>query len=67
MIFEFKSFGSPITTLVQSPSIDVIAVGLLDGTIILYNIRLNREIMRFQQQGRVCAISFRTGTFLKLM
>ncbi|KAJ3347312.1 hypothetical protein HDU91_006799 [Kappamyces sp. JEL0680] len=60
MLYEFRSFGSPITALVQSPSIDVVAIGLLEGSVILYNIKLDREIMRFQQDGQVTAITFRT-------
>ena len=46
--------------MVQSPSIDVVSIGLLDGTIIIYNIKSDKEIMRFQQDGKVCAITFKT-------
>ena len=60
LIYEFKPFSSPITCLTQSPSIDVVAVGLLDGTVIIYNIRFVKEIMRVHQEGKVTAISFRT-------
>eukprot|EP00842_Homolaphlyctis_polyrhiza_P001778 jgi/Hompol1/2600/HPOL_006068-RA len=60
LIYEFKSFGSPITALAQSPSIDVVVIGLLDGTIILHNIKVDKEIMRFKQDGKVTAATFRT-------
>jgi U3 small nucleolar RNA-associated protein 21 len=60
MIYEFQSLGSPITCLVQSPVVDVVAVGLLDGTVVLYNIRTDQRLMQFHQEGRVTAISFRT-------
>ncbi|KAI8926926.1 Utp21 specific WD40 associated putative domain-containing protein [Entophlyctis helioformis] len=60
LIYEFKSFGSPIVTLEQSPSIDVIAIGLLDGSTVLYNIKVDKEILRFRQEGKVTAITFRT-------
>ncbi|KAI9090875.1 quinon protein alcohol dehydrogenase-like superfamily [Phlyctochytrium arcticum] len=59
-IFEFPTVGSPITFLTQAPSVDVVAMGLLDGTIILHNIRVNVEILRLKQEGKVSAISFRT-------
>ncbi|KAJ3255449.1 hypothetical protein HK103_006266 [Boothiomyces macroporosus] len=58
-LYEFK-FNSPVTCMTQSPSIDVIAFGLLDGTIILHNIKMDKEIMRFNQEGKVTSISFRT-------
>lgn len=60
VLYSFKSYGSPITYLTQSPSIDVIAIGLLDGTIILHNIKFDKEIHRFHQTQKVTAISFRT-------
>ncbi|KAH6572878.1 hypothetical protein BASA50_002429 [Batrachochytrium salamandrivorans] len=60
LIYEFGSFGSPISILAQSPSIDVIAIGLLDGSIILHNIKVDKEVLRFKQDGKVTAITFRT-------
>ncbi|KAJ1339822.1 hypothetical protein BSLG_005560 [Batrachochytrium salamandrivorans] len=51
---------SPISILAQSPSIDVIAIGLLDGSIILHNIKVDKEVLRFKQDGKVTAITFRT-------
>lgn len=61
MIYQFKSFGSPISCLVQSPVIDVVAIGLLDGTVLLYNIKMDEKIDSIRQDDRVTAISFRTG------
>ena len=61
MIYEFSNFGSPITIMAQAPSIDILALGLLDGTIIIYDIKADQELMRFKQEGKVTAISFRTG------
>ncbi|ORY08146.1 Utp21-domain-containing protein [Basidiobolus meristosporus CBS 931.73] len=55
-----KSFGSPITSLTQTPVIDVIAVGLLDGTIVLHNIKKDQRIMTLKQEGKVTSVSFRT-------
>ncbi|KAG2180209.1 hypothetical protein INT43_003998 [Umbelopsis isabellina] len=60
MIYSFKSFGSPITSLTQSPVVDVVAIGLLDGTTILHNIKMDEKIDNVRQDERVTAVSFRT-------
>ncbi|KAJ1560774.1 hypothetical protein HK096_007262 [Nowakowskiella sp. JEL0078] len=60
MLYEFPSFGSPITCLSQSPAIDVIAIGLLNGKIILHNIKVDETVISFHQNNKVTAISFRT-------
>ncbi|CAG8441205.1 6972_t:CDS:10 [Diversispora eburnea] len=58
--YSFSSFGSPITFLTQSPVVDVVAIGLLDGRIILHNIKLDELLISYKQEGRVTSISFRT-------
>ncbi|KAJ3134339.1 WD repeat-containing protein 36 [Geranomyces variabilis] len=60
LLHEFASLGSPITFMTQAPAVDVIAIGLLDGSIVLHNVRADVEIMRLRQEGKVTAISFRT-------
>ncbi|KAJ1645421.1 rRNA-processing protein utp21, partial [Coemansia asiatica] len=59
-LYEFKSFGSGISCMVQSPVIDVLAIGLLDGRILLHNVKQDRSVMQLSQEGRVTAVSFRT-------
>ncbi|KAJ1802997.1 rRNA-processing protein utp21, partial [Coemansia sp. RSA 2598] len=59
-LYEFKSFGSGISCMVQSPVIDVLAVGLLDGRVLLHNVKQDRSVMQLSQEGRVTAVSFRT-------
>ena len=59
-VHSFPEFPSMITTLVQSPALDTIAIGLLDGTVILYNLKIETQILKFQQQGPATCISFRT-------
>jgi U3 small nucleolar RNA-associated protein 21 len=61
MIYSFDSLGSPITCVVQAPVVDVVAFGLLNGRIVLYNIRTDEELLSFRQEGKVTSISFRTG------
>ncbi|KAJ3150759.1 hypothetical protein HDU86_006267 [Geranomyces michiganensis] len=60
LLHEFASLDSPITFMTQAPAVDVIAIGLLDGSIVLHNVRADAEIMRLRQEGKVTAISFRT-------
>ncbi|KAL1914934.1 uncharacterized protein VTP21DRAFT_7850 [Calcarisporiella thermophila] len=60
LVHSFKSFGSPITSLTQSPVVDVVAVGLLDGTVVIHNIRVDETIMKIKQEGKVTGVSFRT-------
>ncbi|KAJ2002216.1 rRNA-processing protein utp21, partial [Coemansia thaxteri] len=59
-LYEFKSFGSGIACMVQAPVIDVLALGLLDGRILLHNVKLDTPVMQLAQEGRVTAVSFRT-------
>jgi U3 small nucleolar RNA-associated protein 21 len=63
-IYEFPQvYSSPITCLSQSPVIDVVAIGTLDGSIHIHNIKLDQEIMCFKQDGKVTCISFRTDEY----
>lgn len=64
MIYQFSSFKSTITCLVQSPVVDVVAVGLMDGTTVLYNIKMDEKLFSVWQEDRVTAISFRTGIWI---
>ncbi|KAI8149510.1 Utp21 specific WD40 associated putative domain-containing protein [Fennellomyces sp. T-0311] len=60
MVYQFKSFGAAVTCLEQSPVVDVIAIGLLDGSIILHNLKMDEKIDTVHQDDRVTSISFRT-------
>lgn len=60
LIYSFKPFPSAITCLAQSPVIDVVAIGCLDGSIYLYNIKQDQLIVQLRQNARVRSISFRT-------
>ncbi|KAJ1795658.1 rRNA-processing protein utp21 [Coemansia sp. RSA 2399] len=60
-LYETKTLlGGAITCMVQSPVLDVVAVGLLDGRIVLHNVREDRSVMQVAQESRVTAIAFRT-------
>lgn len=60
LIYEFKGWNSPVTYLAQSPAVDVVAVGLENGSIYLLNLKQNIVVMKFSQEGPVTSITFRT-------
>ncbi|CAH1373221.1 unnamed protein product [Tenebrio molitor] len=61
LIYSFRGWKSPIICLEQAPALDVIAVGLASGKIILHNLKFDETIMEFTQDwGPVTSISFRT-------
>lgn len=61
LIHTFGGLGSRVTVLEAAPAVDVVAVGLLDGSIILLNLKFDERIMEFAQDwGPVTGISFRT-------
>lgn len=62
-IFEFKGWDSPISCIVSSPALDVVAVGCTDGKIHVHNIRYDEELVTFTHstRGSVTALSFSTG------
>ncbi|CAJ2665196.1 unnamed protein product [Trifolium pratense] len=61
-IFEFKGWDSPISCIVSSPALDVVAVGCTDGKIHVHNIRYDQELVTFTHstRGSVTALSFST-------
>lgn len=61
LVYTFNGFDSKITIIEQSPALDVVAVGLSSGKIILLNLKLDVVLMEFSQEwGAVTGITFRT-------
>nr|XP_022919949.1 WD repeat-containing protein 36 [Onthophagus taurus] len=61
LIYTFKGWDCGISCLEQSPAIDVIAIGLFNGKIILHNLKFDKTVMEFSQDwGLVTSISFRS-------
>ncbi|XP_018334010.1 WD repeat-containing protein 36 [Agrilus planipennis] len=61
LIYSFKGWDSSITCLEQAPALDVVAVGLASGKIILHNLKYDETVMEFVQDwGLVTSITFRT-------
>ncbi|PVZ99847.1 hypothetical protein BB558_004099 [Smittium angustum] len=44
----------------QSPALDVLGIGFLDGQVLLVNILEDQKLISFHQEGKVTSISFRT-------
>ncbi|KAK5965407.1 WD repeat-containing protein 36 [Trichostrongylus colubriformis] len=60
IIHEFsRGFDAPITVLEQSPAVDVMAIGLANGQIILHNIRVDETICKFRHEKAISAVGFR--------
>lgn len=61
MIHIFKGWDSAVTALEQAPAVDVAAIGLKNGRIILHNLKYDESIFDLVQDwGSVMSISFRT-------
>ncbi|XP_076239663.1 WD repeat-containing protein 36 [Calliopsis andreniformis] len=60
-IYAFNGWNTPVTVIEQAPAIDVVAVGLSDGRIILHNLKFDESLFELVQDwGSVISISFRT-------
>lgn len=61
LIHTFKGFDSRITVIEQAPAVDVAAIGLSSGRIVLLNLKVDVVLMEFTQEwGAVTGIAFRT-------
>ncbi|KAM9329979.1 WD repeat-containing protein 36 [Gastrophryne carolinensis] len=61
LLYTFKGWESGVTVLQQAPAVDVVAIGLVCGKIVVHNIKFDETLMTFQQDwGPITAISFRT-------
>jgi U3 small nucleolar RNA-associated protein 21 len=55
-----------VTCLANSPALDIVAIGLSDGRIILHNLKYDKTLFTFTHSpGPVTALSFRTGEKVK--
>ncbi|XP_072173327.1 WD repeat-containing protein 36-like [Diadema setosum] len=61
LLYSFQDWDAPVTVLKQSPAVDVVAIGLANGKIIVHNIKFDETIVTFTQDwGPVTDIAFRT-------
>ena len=43
LVYTFQGWNSPVTCIVQSPAVDVVAIGLADGRIMVHNLKYVRS------------------------
>eukprot|EP01127_Copromyxa_protea_P001324 TRINITY_DN11347_c0_g1_i1.p1 TRINITY_DN11347_c0_g1~~TRINITY_DN11347_c0_g1_i1.p1 ORF type:complete len:891 (+),score=165.54 TRINITY_DN11347_c0_g1_i1:16-2688(+) len=60
LIYTFDGWNSAVSAVVQSPAVDVVAIGLDDGRIVMHNLKLDKTLFTFKQVGTVTGLSFRT-------
>uniref|UniRef100_A0A8C9XH80 WD repeat domain 36 n=1 Tax=Sander lucioperca TaxID=283035 RepID=A0A8C9XH80_SANLU len=61
LVFTFPGWSAGVTSLQQSPAVDVVGVGTATGRIIIHNIRLDETLMSFTQDwGPISSLAFRT-------
>lgn len=61
LVYTFSGWSSSITVLEQAPAIDIVAVGLENGKIILHNLKYDMTVLELTQDwGPVTSISFRS-------
>ncbi|KAH8874328.1 WD repeat-containing protein 36 [Schistosoma japonicum] len=63
LLYWFKGFNSSVTCLQQAPAVDVCAIGLADGRVIIHNLRYDVTLMNFAQDGgAITSIGFKGGS-----
>lgn len=66
-VHKFKPLASAVTTVVQTPVINIVACGLQDGSVVLLNLLYDEVLFTFKMtQGAVNQISFLTDSNLGL-
>ena len=59
-VYAYKNRGSAVSVVVQSPAVDVVAVGRVDGSIQLLDLRLDEVLVQFSQSAPVTGLAFNT-------
>ena len=58
---RWNAARAAVTCVVASPAVDVVAVGLADGRVVLHNLRADAALFAVTHAGSaVCAVAFRT-------
>lgn len=60
LIYSFQKFSVAITVMENSSVIDVIAVGLVDGTATIHDVRQDKSIFSLHHNCSISCLSFRT-------
>ena len=68
VIYQFAGWNSAVNVIDSAPAIDVVAIGLKNGQIIIHNIKSDENIMTLQQEaGQVTSLSFRSDNNARLL
>jgi U3 small nucleolar RNA-associated protein 21 len=60
-IYRYNGWDNRVTQLCQAPALDIVAVGLLNGYIIIHNLKTDETLMKFKQEwGSILSLSFRS-------
>ncbi|XP_040613975.1 WD repeat-containing protein 36 isoform X2 [Mesocricetus auratus] len=61
LLYTFPGWKVGVTALQQAPAVDVVAIGLMSGQVVIHNIKFDETLMKFRQDwGPITSISFRT-------
>ncbi|KAL1773937.1 WD repeat-containing protein 36 [Sigmodon hispidus] len=61
LLYTFPGWKVAVTALQQAPAVDVVAIGLMSGQVIIHNIKFDETLMKFRQDwGPITSLSFRT-------
>lgn len=60
-VYRFVGWGSAVRALAQATAVDVVAVGLESGRVLLHHLREDATLASFEMHsGAACALAFRT-------
>lgn len=60
-IYTFNGWGHEVTHLCQAPAVDIVAIGLISGSIFIHNLKSDSTLIKFKQEfGCITDLSFRT-------
>eukprot|EP01129_Flabellula_baltica_P000092 TRINITY_DN1009_c1_g1_i2.p1 TRINITY_DN1009_c1_g1~~TRINITY_DN1009_c1_g1_i2.p1 ORF type:complete len:667 (-),score=140.06 TRINITY_DN1009_c1_g1_i2:717-2696(-) len=60
LIYTFEGWESSVVSLAQSPLLDIVAIGLADGRIIVHNLKLDKTVLTLKQNKTVTSLAFRS-------
>lgn len=60
-IFQFAQLPASVVSVVQSPVLDVIGLGLSNGSVLVHNLKHDKTLMTFRVDGPVLSLAFRSG------
>ncbi|KAL0589873.1 hypothetical protein ABG067_002098 [Albugo candida] len=60
-VYKFTGWDSQsVCCITQSPAVDVVAIGLADGRVMIHNLQYDQLLMEFKQESKATAIAFQS-------